>query len=375
MKTNRVCCFCEKWESGGIESFLCNVLTRMDLTRLQVDVIAASLNESIFTEPLRRHGVRFYELSGNQHKLRENYHLFTELLQKQKYDVIHFNLFHGLSLYYVHLAKQMGVPVRIIHSHNTALRRSAGKPLKLLLHNAAKALLADSGTDYWACSSPAANFLFSGKALSRHGFRFIPNGIDTDRFQFNFSEREAVRTELGVAGAFVVGNVGRLCFQKNQEFLLDVFANMLSRKPESRLLLVGEGEQSDELRRKAARLGVADKVIFYGVSDHVERLMWAMDVFVMPSRFEGLPVTAVEAQAAGLPCIFSENITEECKVTPLSRFLSLGGGSAAWGQAVMELASEPHQRQKGAQLVRDAGFDIRMVSAQIQEYYMRSSAI
>jgi len=373
MKTNKVCCFCERWGSGGIESFLHNVLMRMDLTQIQIDVIAVSLEQSVFTDPLRQHGVRFYELSGSQHDLWQNYCQFTDLLRKEKYDVIHFNLYHGLSLYYVHLAEQAGVPIRIVHSHNAALRKSAGKPLKLLVHNVAKMLFTDCGTDFWACSAPAAQFLFSRKAISRHGFRFIPNGIETERFQFNFSGREAVRTELGIAGEFVIGNVGRLCAQKNQEFLLDMFANLLPQKPASRLLLVGEGKKSDELKRKAARLGIADKVIFYGVSSHVEQLMWAMDAFVMPSHFEGLPVTGIEAQAAGLPCLFSENITEACKITPFSKFLPLSAGSAAWGQAVLELASEPRRREEGAELVRNAGFDIQMVSLQVQEQYMRSS--
>lgn len=372
MKPIKVCCFCERWESGGIESFLYNILTRIDLSRIHVDIVAASLEKSIFTEPLCRHGVKFYELSGKQHNLSENHRLFAELMRTQRYDLIHLNLFHGLSLYYAHLAKQAGVPVRIAHSHNTALRLSVGKPLKLLLHSAAKAMFANSATDLWACSESAAEFLFSREKVNTKGFQFIPNGIDTERFRFQAEAREAVRTELGLTGKFVVGNIGRLCYQKNQSFLLKVFAELAKQSPESRLLLVGEGEDRPRLEKRAEQLGIADKVLFYGVADHVERLLWAMDMFVMPSRFEGLPVTGVEAQAAGLPCIFSENITEECKMTPLSTFLPLRAGSVAWKRAALELASKPCRRQEGARLVREAGFDIQAAAVQVQNYYIRS---
>lgn len=247
MKSVKVCCFCEKWESGGIESFLFNVLLHINLQAVQVDIVTAELAESIFTQLLKEHGIRFFELSGSQRNVRENHRIFKGLLQQEKYNIVHLNIFHGLSLYYARLAQEAGVPVRIAHSHNTALRKSLTIPLKLAIHALAKSWYTKNATDLWACSQAAAEFLFSTRELLQKEFQFIPNGIDTARFRFDPAIREAVRAELGLAGEFVVGNVGRLCYQKNQSFLLDVFAEILRQKPESRLLLVGEGEDKPAL--------------------------------------------------------------------------------------------------------------------------------
>lgn len=314
----RICCFCERWESGGIESFLFNMYSRLDPEKIEIDIAAAELRESVFTDSLREKGVCFYELSGSQRNVPANHRLFRALLRRRHYDVLHLNAFHGLSLAYLKIAKENGVPVRIAHSHNTALRRSVAKPLKLLLHNAARRRYAPCATELWACSKAAAGFLFPKRLLARKGFRFIPNGIDVERFRFDPEGRAAARKELGIGGeTLVVGNVGRLCYQKNQMFLLDIFAELVKKRPESRLLLVGEGEDKKRLQARCASLGIAENVIFYGTTDHVERLLWAMDVFAFPSRFEGLGIAAIEAQAAGLPVICSENVPEEVWVTKL----------------------------------------------------------
>lgn len=365
----RICCLCERWESGGIESFLYNVLMRFELAHMQVDIVAASLGESVFTEPLRQRGIQFYELSGRQRSIWKNYHLFAKLLDQKKYDLVHLNIFHGLSLYYAYLAKQSGVPVRIAHSHNTALRPSMGKPLKLLLHNAAKGLFTNSATELWACSKPAAKFLFSEGALKGKGVQLIPNGIDTRRFRFDAEVRKSIRAQLGLTEKFVVGNVGRLCYQKNQDFLLDIFVELLTQNSESRLLLVGEGEDRDRLVKRADQLGIADKVLFYGVSDCVEQLLWAMDVFAFPSRFEGLGIAAVEAQAAGLPVLSSEYVPDEAFVTPLLRRLELNAGPARWARALLELDCGADKRRMGAEQVGRMGFDINDVSSTIMKYF------
>jgi len=366
MNKRRVCCFCEKWESGGIESFLRNVIMRMDLSRLEIDIVAAQICASVFTAELKERGVRFYELSGSQHKLRQNHQMFKRLLQERRYDVVHLNIFQGLSLYYAYLARKAGAPVRIAHSHNSALRQSRTKWLKLVLHNLAKRLLAENATDYWACSKPAAEFMFPHK----YKYEFIPNGIDIEQFRFNPDVREKVRRELGLENKLVIGNVGRLCYQKNQEFLLGVFKEFQAEMPDSVLLLVGEGKLKADLQQKAEQLGVADKIIFYGVTDKVEELLWAMDVLVMPSRFEGLPVTVVEAQAAGLPCVLASAITSECGLLAKTVFLSLESNIKLWCKAICGLAIGDVERQNAADVVKTAGFDVADVSREIENVYL-----
>ena len=362
----KVCCFCERWESGGIESFLTNIIQHMDLNAIQVDIIASSIGESVFTDRLRKNGVRFRELSGSQRKLLQNYRLFCCLLAQEHYDVVHLNIFHGLSLYYNVLAKRAGVPVRIAHSHNTGLRRSLTLPAKLLIHKVAQALYTNAATDLWACSEAAAEFLFSKRELTKKSYQFIPNGIDIARFRFDIKMREMIRKELGLENKFVVGNVGRLCYQKNQNFLLDVFHEFVKRGVDSILLLVGEGSDKSELEEKARRLGIEGRVVFYGAASQLERLYWAMDAYVMPSRFEGLPVTSIEAQASGLPCLFSSEITTECVISLKTEFLSIETGPARWAETLLtmrrtEITADPELSNR---------FEIRSVAETIKRKWL-----
>ena len=364
----RICCFCERWESGGIESFLHNVLSRMDFSRLEVDLVAAQMGNSIFTQPLQKLGVRFIELSGNQRNLPENRRRFRALLKERHYDVLHLNVFHGLSLAYLHIAKQEGVAVRIAHSHNTALRSSRTRPLKLAIHQCARVRYARDATDLWACSREAAGFLFSEAELRKRDAQFIPNGIDLMGFRCDTDARGALRAKLKLDGQFVIGNVGRLCYQKNQAFLLEAFAQVIRRRPESCLLLVGAGEEEARLKEETYRLGVSERVIFYGNSNHVKHLLWAMDVFAFPSRFEGLPVALVEAQAAGLPVVCSEKICKEARIAPHVCEVPLSDGPVRWAEHLLEMTMG---MSENTDVLRSAGFDIDDVSRQIEDSYRR----
>jgi len=361
----RICVFCETWESGGIEAFLCNAICHMDLAGLEIDIVAARLGESIFTPALKERGVRFLPLSGSTRKLAENHRRFSALLAQRQYDVVHLNAYQALSLRYLALAQKAGVPVRIAHSHNTELRKSPGRPLKLALHRWARRAYGDVMTHRWACSASAARFLFGDTPE----WTFIPNGIDVERFRFAPAARARVRGELGLEGKLVIGNVGRLCYQKNQTFLLDVLKAVQQRCPESALLLVGEGEDRPDLEEKARTLGIEDNVMFYGTTDRVERLYWAMDVFAFPSQFEGLGIAAVEAQAAGLPIVCSEGVPTETIVTDLALRLPLSAGAGEWAEAILN-GKAPGSRAATADGVTAAGFGVETTAAKIREVWM-----
>lgn len=362
----RICCFCERWESGGIESFLYNVLMHTDLDGMEIDIVAARLCESVFTDALKERGVRFVELSG---KLRspENNLLFRRLVRERRYDAVHFNLFQGLALYYAVIARQEGVAARIVHCHGAGLRSSRTKQLKLLLHRLGSRLLLSSATDLWACSRQAAQFLFAGEADSA---RIIPNGIETERFRFSEEARKTVRAALGLTDQTVIGTVGRMSREKNQTFLLDVFAAFAPRCPDSRLLLVGAGEEEQALRRQAETLGIADRVIFYGTTSDVAGVLAAMDVFVFPSLAEGLGNACVEAQASGLPVLCSEHIPPEARLTPLVHTAELGRGPRSWAEELSVCLRETGDRSDGAALIRAAGFDISDAARLVTAAYM-----
>lgn len=367
MRKRKICCFCERWAEGGIESFLYNLL-QTDLTELEVDVVAARLEKNDWSSQLEARGVRLIPLSGSLGKLTVNHRRFRRLLRQRQYDVVHLNLYQGLSLYYARIARQEGIPVRIAHSHNAALRKSSTRGLKLLLHRMGRRCFTKDATALWACSEAAADFLFHGAGQK---ISFVPNGIDTHRFEFDPAVRQALRRKLGLTHCLVLGNVGRLCTQKNQAFLLEVFAQLVQLHPESRLLLVGDGEDRAKLEHRAGELGIGSRVIFYGHSQQVEQLLWAMDVFALPSLFEGLPLAAVEAQAAGLPVLCAQGLSKEVKITEDLHFLPLEAGAKPWADRVLDLASRSTHREQAAEAVRKAGFEAQAVARQIMQVYLR----
>lgn len=364
----RICIYCQTWESGGIEAFVHNVLCHMDLAGLKIDIVTDILKPSIFTEDLLARGIVFRQLSGSTKKLVQNARKFFQLMQKERYDVLHLHIFQALSMFYLLLAKRVGVSVRIVHSHNDQLRKSRTRSLKMLLHKSASIIFSVNATAFWACSDAAAKFMFPSTILKKRGYRFVPNGIALDRFRPNQKKREEMRTQLQLEGTFVIGNVGRLCYQKNQSFLLDVFSQICKKDRTARLLLIGEGGDFEKLREKASRLSVSDAVIFYGTTSSVENLLWAMDVFVFPSIFEGLGIAAIEAQASGLPTVCASSVPPEALASSLAYQMKNDASIEEWANVILALKHK--QTCDTFTELKKAGFDIAEVSHLIENVYL-----
>lgn len=361
--------FSEYWENGGIESFLTGVLLRQDPAEMGFDIVVTRQSDSLYTESVQKYGARLIPLSGSSRRIFRNWALFRRLLRENKYDVLYVNAFQALSLRYALLAKRAGVPVRILHSHSNGLRVHYLRPLKLLIHSVCRQLYGNDGTELFACSREAGEFLFPARL--QPAVRFLPNGIETERFRFCGAEREAFRVWLGLEGAFVLGHIGRLCDQKNQMFLLDVLKAILPLRPESRLLLVGEGDRQEALKRRVRELDIQDQVVFCGVTDQPERFLWAMDIFLFPSLFEGLGIAAVEAQCAGLTVFCSEHVPEQTRITELAKLLPLTAGAEAWARE----AAKQHcnaSRENYAAAVKRAGFDVEDVSRELRTALLAS---
>lgn len=364
----KICIFCETWESGGIEAFQRNVLCTMNRENMEIHLVAESLKESVFTEEMIAAGIRFFSLSGNTRRFFENLILFRNLIRSEQYDVLHLNIYQGLSLAYASVARQEGIPVRIAHSHNTALRKSRLRTVKLLLHRLGSAAFASDANVFWACSSEAASFMFPAKKLRETGYSFIPNGIDTNRFAFDAQVRERIRKQMRLQDAFVIGHVGRLCSQKNQLFLIELMPELLKRMPQSTLLLIGEGEDRPILEARVRSLGLEEHVVFRGTTDRVEEYYWAMDVLGFPSLFEGLGIAVIEAQASGLPAVCSDCVPAETNITPLVSYLSTQRREEWIDRLLKRTAVD---RRPFARMVKSKGFDILDVSAMINAEYLR----
>ena len=361
---HRICIFCERWESGGIESFLTNMLTHMKLDGFEIDIVAAELAENVFEFKLKELGVQFIKLSGNQKNILKNSKLLRSLMAERHYDLIHVNIYHALSMRYLKLAMKQNIPVRIVHSHNTALRMSFFRPLKMLIHNLARQRYTKYATHYWACSKAAAEFMFP----SGINYTFVPNGIEIQRFTYDVQARKRIRVALGVdENCLVIGHIGRLCYQKNQMFLLDILYEAKSLKQGVKLLLAGEGEDKIKLIERAKVLQLQDDVIFYGTTDRPEELYSAMDVFVFPSLFEGLGIAAVEAQASGLPVVCSESVPTEAKVSENVRTIQLSAGAKEWASAIVKYDVRLIERSKVSKKIMTYDVDsaIIMIAALI----------
>lgn len=332
----RICIFCERWESGGIESFLTNLLTHMELSQSEIDIVVSELGNSVFYSRLCELGIHFIELSGSQRNVLKNNRLFREIMSEKQYDVLYVNAFQALSMRYLKLAKEYGIPVRIAHSHNTALRKSFLRPLKLEIHRLAGKKYTGYATHRLACSNMAARFMFPDKT----NYTFIPNGIEVGRFAYSEQARNQTRLSLGIDDdCLLIGHVGRLCKQKNQMFLLDVLHEAKKIRNDVKLLLVGEGEDKFRLMSKAKSLKLQKDVVFFGTTDKPEALYSAMDVFAFPSLFEGLGIAAVEAQAAGLPIVCSKAVPNEAKLLDSAKTVGISAGAKEWAQALTEPCS------------------------------------
>lgn len=364
MEKTKICCFLEQWESGGIESFLNAVLQNIDLDGFEVDIVASKISDSIFTDGLKTKGVNFIQLSGQTRSFK-NYRMFKRLLKVKKYHTVHFNLFHSFALYYVKLARRAGVPVRLAHAHNTDLRKSPTKRLKLIINSISRRLWRGEMTRTLACSDAAAQFIFA-----RSADEIVKNGIRAEKFLYSHEDRARVRNQLEIGDCPLFGNVGRLCWQKNQDFLLSVHKKVLEKLPDARLLLVGEGDILPRLREKATALGIEQSVIFYGVSTEITALMSAMDVFLFPSNMEGLGIVAIEAQASGLPTLCSDRVPHEAFITNLASSMPLELGAEKWAERAMEIYRNAEKRHSRYDEICAQGYDIKSTAAQMKGYLL-----
>ncbi len=371
MSNIKVCIFCESWESGGIESFLFNVLNNMDLTGLEIDIVVSQIKPSVFLDKLTNLGVNFKELSGSQRKPMKNYVTFVNMLKKRRYDVIHLNIFHAFSFIYGFIARKYGIPNRIAHSHNTALRNSRTKFIKLVIHKICRQLFYSVFTDFWACSTAAAEFLFPKKITAPNKYQIILNGIEAENFTFDSKKRFRFRKKLKISDELLILNIGRLSEQKNQSFLLDIAEVLTKRKTDFIMIFIGNGDKLNELREKADKLKISDKVIFYGRTSEISSVLSASDIFVFPSLFEGLGIAVIEAQAAALPVICSENIPAEAFITDYIYALSLKTGAEKWADMILKTAESIDRNINTVTEIKNKGYDIKSSAMIIEKRYRK----
>lgn len=320
---------------GGVSSFLYNIYMHIDRSKVQFDFLSPNeTTYAIHQEEIEQCGGRIYELKVKGNIITRKLKLYSGLrkfLKEKEYKIVHVHSGDFIfNLIVVLAAKKECVPVRIVHSHNAG--DTYDSKIREMIVSILKPCLEKKATHLMACSRKAAQYMFSPSGASQA--EIIPNGIDVERFRFDPIVREEMRASLGIQGKFVVGHVGRFQKQKNHAFLIDIFNEVLKIEPEAVLLLFGTGTLQEEIEKKVDHLGIRECVKFMGVRTDIEKMYQAMDVFLLPSFHEGLPVTGIEVQASGLPMILSDTITDEVKIVDSVEFVSLSCSAAEWAKKV-----------------------------------------
>ena len=349
---------------GGSQTMILNIYRNIDRTKMQFDFVVDHTDpyHSYFVEEVKAMGAKVYAMPGfngaNAAEIKREWNNFFYL--HPEYKVLHSHVRSYASLY-LPIAKKHGVKT-IIHSHST----SNGSGAMAMAKNAMQFPLKKQADILMACSTEAGLWLYGDKACKSDKYVLMPNGVDLERFSYNEEARNRLRKELGLEGKFVVGHVGRYLPDKNHAFLLEAFAKLREKQPNSALLLVGEGGAQLEAAQTAVQLGVAEHVIMTGNRSDVPELLSAMDVFAFPSIREGLPMTLIEAQSTGLPCLISDRISPDVDISPLIKRLPIDDAERwAW-----EMLGE-HKRMDVKDDIRKAGYDIKESAKKMAELYRK----
>ena len=323
---------------GGMESVVKNFFTYMDKDKFHLDFVCTREGDIGFREDfdrLSKEPVQYYSVP----RRRKHPILYKKTLEKifkeGNYDAIWINALMIVNLGNMKMAKKYGVKKIILHSHYS---NPVAKKFSNHVHNITKNFVHHYATDFWSCSDGATDWMFPKKIHDR--VEWIRNAIDVEKFLFNEEKRNKLRKEFSISDdEFIIGNVARLDYQKNQEFILEVFAELVKKQENTRLFLVGGGDKTN-LEIQATELGISDKVEFLGERSDVPDLCNMFDFFLFPSRFEGLPVSLVEVQTNGIPTLVSDVITKQVKINDNYENLSLNDSSEKWAEKILKLKQE-----------------------------------
>lgn len=345
---------------GGVESYIMNLLR--NINHEKYEFYFPFYNEIAYHDELIALGGNLIHMEVSRHNPYKYIKYVGKLFRKYKFDVVYYNTCDIMSMDMVMFGKKFCVPIRIIHSHNSS---NIVKPnfLHRCTETWCRKNLDQYATKLLACSDVAGEWMFDGRE-----YEVVNNGIDVKKFSYSQVLREKIQEKLGIRGKLVIGFVGSLWEQKNPIFLLDIFAKVREKRENAVLLIVGTGSLRNDMEKRAKELDVYDDVLFLGVRKDVASIMSAMDRFVLPSKFEGLPFVLVEAQASGLPCITSTNVSQESNLTGEMKFLTLETDLDIWADTVIQQESKFDRREYSG-IVQSKGFDILTTVNQVEQYF------
>lgn len=360
-KPIRILQVCQRMEAAGVQAFLMNMYRNVDRTKVQFDFLVHYTENQFYDDEIESMGGHVYKMS-----VREDFNLIKYIHELDKFFSEHkeYKIIHGhmdtLGALYLGRAKKAGIPIRIAHAHNDSIQEGIKKRVRLFMISKYK----KHANVLFACSKNAGNFMFN-----ENEFTVINNAIDTGKFLYNSQIRADKRKELDLHDEIIIGNVGRFHVQKNQLFLLDVIYELRKICNNVKLLLIGSGELEKEIHDKINRYKIKDSVILLSNRHDVNELYQIMDVFVLPSLYEGMPVVGIEAQASGLPCVFSDTITKHADVTGNVNYLPLNVGAKEWAQFIISKTNNFERKSEKNKIV-NAGYDAEIEAKKLQDMYI-----
>ena len=304
--------------AGGVEACIMNYYKAIDKTKIQFDFFVEQESVIINKKDVESMGGKVIIIPSYKNVFKYMKTL-EKLFKEGNYDIVHSNM-NAVSVFTLKAAKKAGIKVRIAHSHSTSNYREF---MKTIIKNILRPFSKVYATDYFACSEKAGRWLFGNKTFNEGKVTIIPNAIDIEKFKFDEIKRKEIRKNYNINdNDFVIGHVGRFVKQKNHKFLIKLFYEVKKERPYSKLLLVGDGPLKSKIETMVNKLNLQESVIFCGIQEHTEWYYNAMDCFVLPSLYEGLPVVGVEAQENGLSCFFSKSITKEIIISKECKYLN-----------------------------------------------------
>jgi glycosyltransferase involved in cell wall biosynthesis len=380
MKQIRVLQVLTSMNRGGAETMIMNYYRNIDRSKVQFDFLLHREEEGSFDKEILELGGKIYKMCP--------IHPLTYLAYKKKlklffcehpeYKIVHSHL-NALSFIILDVAARRGISTRIAHSHiaiepfkwkylldkNSELKNL----IKDLIFSVLRNQVSKNATHFFACGIKAGNWLFGPQNASK--YQVIHNAIDTTKFRYSEVDMIDYLGKMGVPGKKIIGHIGRFDNQKNHGFLIDVFAELHKINSNVILFLIGEGGLKQKIENRVEEMGIKDSVFFLGVRKDIPQLINTFDLFLFPSFYEGLPLTLIEAQAAGIPIVASDTISREVEITDLITFLSLEKSNTEWANKINILLVKP--KENTISKIKEAGYDIQENAKNLEHFYLNNN--
>lgn len=366
----RVLHILDELNTGGAERIVFSYFQNIDRDKFQWDFVITEYDDKnkrgLLEQAVLDLGGRIYRVPQKRKNYLLHILVVNKIIRDGDYQIVHSHL-DELSAPYLISAKHYKVPIRIAHSHLAGANR--GHVVEILCF-LLKPILNACVTNKFACGTYASVCLWGSKATENHEVYIMHNAIDTSKFLFDSDLRESKRRELNLGNVVTYGTVGRMSYQKNSEFIIDIFNEIHSINPQTNLIFVGTGENESNVKKLAKEYNLLDSIQFLSSRNDVDELMMAMDVFLLPSRFEGLPIVLVEAQCTGLQCFVSNFVTDEVKVNPNVYYYGLEHSAKEWAEYILSKKIN-YERCKGVNNINGAGYKIEEEAKKLGRYYMQ----